>query len=504
MSESTLPGDARAAALLAVALVVAACLIGEAALGWVVAPAVLTLLVYAAVRAPLRHSLLALTAAALTLENPNDAPGWGQFHSPFYPVGAILLTHLNNALGVPGLPFSGMDVCLGVVAGVALARRGARSDVDARGRLATPRPLVLLSYASVAGTAYAFLLGMLRGGSFRFSLWQVEKVIYLPLLFLLFAEGLRGPRDHRALARVVLGAAALKAALALYIRETVLLPPAADGTPQEMPYATSHHDSMLFACASVILVAGLVERVGSRARRAFLLLMPLLVAGMIANNRRMVWVQIALVFVTLWFTLPETRVTRRVNRVFLALTPLLAVYLAIGWDQKGGFWQPAATVRSVVDPASDSSTMWREMENYDLLYTIRQSPLFGTGYGFGFWEVIPLPSIGYELERYCPHNSILGLLCFAGLPGFAAMTMLWAGGVFFAMRAYHAATRPADRAAALAAYGAILVYVVQCWGDMGLGSFTGVFSVAPALAVAGKLATHTGAWKPPARRSLPG
>jgi hypothetical protein len=43
-------------------------------------------------------------------------------------------------------------------------------------------------------------------------------------------------------------------------------------------------------------------------------------------------------------------------------------------------------------------------------------------------------------------------------------------------------------------FGAVLIYILQSWGDMGLGSWIGVFTVAPALAMAGKLAVESGGW----------
>ncbi len=40
----------------------------------------------------------------------------------------------------------------------------------------------------------------------------------------------------------------------------------------------------------------------------------------------------------------------------------------------------------------------------------------------------------------------------------------------------------------------IVIYEVHCYGDMGLGTWTSVFTVAPALAVVAQLAVATGAW----------
>ena len=51
-----------------------------------------------------------------------------------------------------------------------------------------------------------------------------------------------------------------------------------------------------------------------------------------------------------------------------------------------------------------------------------------------------------------------------------------------------------DRVASLGSVGAIVIYMIGAFGDTILGSWSGVFIVAPALAVSGKLALATGAW----------
>ena len=96
--------------------------------------------------------------------------------------------------------------------------------------------------------------------------------------------------------------------------------------------------------------------------------------------------------------------------------------------------------------------------------------------------------------RYVPHNSVLGLLAFGGVVGLSAIFLTLGVGIFLAARAHRFAASPAERAAALAVIAAVVVYLVQCYGDMGIVSWTGVFTLAPALAVAARLATATGAW----------
>jgi len=210
----------------------------------------------------------------------------------------------------------------------------------------------------------------------------------------------------------------------------------------------------------------------------------------------MVWVQVAMVMLTVYLIAPDNRWKKRVRLTLYAMAPVFAVYLYVGWDhQYGMFWKPVSLFRSIVDTKSDGSTFWRQLENYDLITTIQRHPIFGVGYGNPYDAVITLPAIDYDLEPFLPHNSVLGLWSYCGYVGYTAMTALWVGGVYFAIRAYHHAKEPKLRVAAMVSFGSILIYFVQCWGDMGLGTWTGVFLAGPAIAVAGKLAVSTGAWE---------
>ncbi len=493
MAEVRTPADAKGAFAAAIVLTLLAVAIDDGTIAWIIGPLVFGLGIFAIARAPMRVSLMTLMFFAFTLENPAELPANGQWQSPLFMVGALLLTHMNNPTGVRGLFFSGMDVFIVTLLVVGAVRRMSGSRIDTSGGVATPKPLIHLALVSLAGTGFTYLSGWLRGGDTSMGLWQVDRVIYLPVVFILFHWGLRGQRDYAGLGKVLLIAACVRSLVAMYVQATV------EGAPDEtgdtsLPYATSHHDSMLFAAAFVLLASLLLQRSGKWAVKLALLTFPILIGGMIANSRRMVWVQIILVFATLYLATPVNAMKRKVKRFTLYSSPLIVAYIAAGWSSSAGIFAPVKTIRSVVDSESDHSTLWRDIENYNLAVTIKQNPVFGTGYGHPFWEVIPLPAVGYPLEPFIPHNSVLGLWCYTGYIGFTAMTLLWVASVYFAMRAYHHTTEALDRTAALVSLGAILVYWVQCYGDMGLGAWTGVFTVAPAIAIAGKLSVSTGAW----------
>lgn len=454
------------------------------------APLLLTLLLLAITQAPLRWSLLALAFLSMTLENPSEATASGLWRSPLYVVGALLLAHINVTIPVKAFIFSGLDLVLLLLAGLWAWRRMSGSTIDIRGHVPPAPPMRAVAFLCLAGIALVWGFGMVRPGfSFANSLWQVFRVVYLPLVFLLFCAGLRGPGDAKAMGVVLVAAALLRAVAAVYIRQ--LFP-----DKELMPHTTTHADSMLFANAVLLVLANFTERRNWPSLRLVLLTTPVLIAGMVANNRRLVWVELLLGVLALYVITPWTWLKRRIAQTVALSIPVLVLYVAVGWNAASVVFAPVRTIRSVVDSKADTSTLWRDWENYNLYFTLKGNPLLGTGYGHEYIEAIHLPDISgnYSLYRYAPHNSILGLLAYSGLLGFALIWSLVPAGIFFSVRAYRYSVEPRDRVAALTAVCAIITYALHCYGDMALGTWTSVFTIGPALALMAKLAVANGAW----------
>jgi len=507
-SDTKLGGDVKAALGVALLLLFVAVGVGDTSLGIAVTLIDFVLVVYVMTRVPVRLSLMAMMFFAFALPNLNEGQPtpWAP---PFATLGQILLDHLNTvdrSIGAfSALSFSGFDVLFGVLFLIILSRKSSGSKLDSAGRFPTPRPMIQLAYVSLAGTAFSWLSGMARGGDFGYSLWGVNAVMYLPLLFLLFQYGLRGPKDHESLARVLLAAAIYKCFLAVYVVNTIVMPMDPETGSTRPPYATAHSDSMLFAAAFVIILAPLVEGIRGKARRNALIFLPILAMGTAANNRRLAWVQVGLVFLTVYLVSRESPIKRKIRRSLLAATPLIIAYMIAGWNSTyGSTFKPVRMVRSIVDAQTDASSLWRELENVNIIATFRSHPFIGTGWGHPYEQIAVLPAVDYSLELYMPHNSLLGLWGYTGYVGFAAVSSLWVAGVYFAMRAYYGSVDPKNRAAALVSFGAILSYLMQSWGDLGLGQWTGVYLMGSSLAVASKLATSTGQWGSPPKSATSG
>jgi hypothetical protein len=450
---------------------------------------------------PLRWSLLTLLFLGLTLEAPYESFAGYLFRTPWHLAGTALLGNLNLVTHVAALKFTGFDVLMIYLLIVHAVRRARGSTIDGPGFVPLPRPLLLGALVTACSILLFWAWGLSRGGNFSNSLWQLQKPLYGPLLLMLLHAGFRGSRDMRALGLTLVAAAVYRAALAVYIRYTVFLP---NGEP--LQWATTHADSVLFVAALMLLVILRNERVAGLGRHWLSLpTAAIVVAGMVCNGRRLAWVMLAGALLVVAWVSPWTPWKRRAARAALLFAPLACGYLAAGWESSGGgLYAPVAVVRSVIDSRSDSSSLWRDRENTNLVLNIGEHLWTGVGFGHEYIEYDKLDDISgvYPQFRYNPHNSVLGLFTFTGAFGVPCVWALLIATVFLAARSYRRAFLPEERAGAMMCIVIVFLYVDQAYGDIGVSLWISPLTLAPAAMLAGKLALSTGAWPWP-RRAKP-
>jgi len=306
--------------LLVVCLVTAGVIIGgNGDLALALGPA----LMWATWFLPLRVSMLGLLAAAWVFDPPSQIFASGLV-SPAWPMmGRLLWMKLNTVFPVPALVFSGFDVVALLLFAVVVYRHTKRLPIDRTGWVGTPAPIGAFAWLSFLATLWLSAYGLAQGGSFRFVLWQSIKWLYLPILYAFMRQGLRGTQDAVMVGRVVLGVGLFKAIEAIALRLTF---PSFD----VMPHATTHGDSVLFATCLAILAAAVLERFNRRSLWVFLLLSPVYLWAMVANNRRLVWMEVGLVALLFWVVTPWGRLKRQLARLGLASVLPLLVYSAVG------------------------------------------------------------------------------------------------------------------------------------------------------------------------------
>ena len=164
---------------------------------------------------------------------------------------------------------------------------------------------------------------------------------------------------------------------------------------------------------------------------------------------------------------------------------------------------PVKMFRSVSDSNVDASTLYRDLENYNLFATAKANPMTGAGFGQPFVEAVKLPHLTYFKEfRYMPHNSVLGLWAFCGPFGFWGLMLAPIAGVYLAARSYRYARIADERVAAMIALLGIVIYFVHCWGDIGFSERRGIYVLGASLAVAARMTLLTGAARSERRQEI--
>ncbi len=457
-----------------------------------VLPVAAVTVAWVASRVPLRWSA---TALLLLLLVPDDrVETVGQWRSPLAVIGDVIHYRLDAIAGVPGLAVTGMEVILGLLLVVWLRRRVAGAAIDEAGQVPAAAPLRTFVLLYVAGVLLAEGFGLARG--LPAVPWKLRNLLHPIALALLFLAAFRGPRDHRLLGRVVVFAAAFKAALALVVQRIAVVE-----TGGMYDWATSHGDSVL---ASVALFLVLGDAVAHPTRRRLLqatLISALLLDGAVANNRRIFWVMVILTLVVAYAVSPMRGWKLGLTRFLVVAAPVVALYVAVGWNRSGAPFGPVQTLRGIVDSSVNRSSYWREVEDWNIAMSIRQVTWTGTGLGGQYTEIMPNDDISgsYKEYREWPHNNFLGLLLLLGPFGFTAVSALSGLVVFLAFRSFRRATHVDDKVAAFGCLAAVVACHAMSWGDLGSHFPQYKVFMALAIAVAARLAVATGAW--PARRA---
>jgi hypothetical protein len=141
------------------------------------------------------------------------------------------------------------------------------------------------------------------------------------------------------------------------------------------------------------------------------------------------------------------------------------------------------------------SALSRDIENENLIFTLRQAPgyLLTTGFGheYAYAPEHPPVDLGDVFRNYrlIAHNGVLWIWSLAGVIGFIPLWLVYPLGGTLAVRGYRNSETPLERSAALASLGAIIVCMSQVWGDQGFNSYMTLVTFSIAFAVGARLAT---------------
>lgn len=328
-------------------------------------------------------------------------------------------------------------------------------------------PLLAPMLAFTGFVAFAFVHGVGRGGAFDIALWEVRPIAYVPIVYLLALNLLTTRRDRRRLAWTIAAALCLEGVHAVWVASR--LDEAATQAAQVAGYlehSASLHFDLLFVWLAAMFVFG--ERRRPKLALACLLV-PIAWIYLLAERRSAV---VALIGAMLLLT--AVLYTRR-RRLFWVVVPLTAIavaaYVAAFWNAWGPLAFPAQAVKTVIAPgqlaaADQSSNLYRAIETYNIVSTIRAYPVFGSGFGHPFLRVLPLPEIPFIWADYFPHNAVLWIWMNAGVGGFVSMLLLFTMTIRSGVRVALRAVRPSDGALLMAFTLFVPMYVIYAYVDI--------------------------------------
>ena len=394
-----------------------------------------------------------------------------------------------------GLPGASLSVFFFVTIG--LLYRAVRGK-KAEGWTMPPkfaRQAMFTFLGTVVGLA---LYGIVRGGGIEPAFRQTIYLMQLPLVGLLFLYALRIPEDLASVGTAFVCAAVARSLLVVYIYFGICVPAGITRLPGKPEWCTNHSDTVLFVTALMILLAHTLEqRTRKVIVRSLLVGAPILL-GIVLNNRRLAFVSLAVAPLVIYLALKPSKRKRRVTWALAVVVPMMIGYVLVGSELASAspIFKPAKLVVSVLDQ-KDNSSISRDIENENLIYTLRESPggVLTTGFGHEYQYSPNNPPVDlgelFKNFRLIAHNGVLWIWSLAGVVGFTLLWIIYPLGGTLALRGYRAAQTPLERSAALAALGAVVVCVIQIWGDQGFNSYMTLITFGVSFAVSTRLAVRS-------------
>jgi hypothetical protein len=377
---------------------------------------------------------------------------------------------------------------------VAAIRGGSRAN-----RVLPMRNAMLLQLATLLAW---FAYGMSQGGDSHTASWQTYLMLSAIALTFVIAHHFRAAEDYALLAQAFVAVAVYRAVMLWYAYFAVVRPGLIRPFPE---FITSHDDSVLWVGAILLVIVEALQKWSLRVTLRTVLLVVLFVGAILWNTRRLAWVSLIAAGITILALIPRGPVRRRVMRYSLVVGPLLALYVIAGMNSSARIFKPIQSINTV-STQEDGSTKARNNENLGLIATAaRAGPWIGTGWGKPYTALSNKYSIAqyFQLWNYVPHNSILGLLAFTGILGFAGYWAAFPTAIFLNARVARLSKNPVARTCGVLGVALLIACANQLYGDMGLFYVKPMYVMAVCFAMAMRLPSVEGVWQRAAPQRAP-
>ena len=325
-------------------------------------------------------------------------------------------------------------------------------------------PLVIFT----SFVCFGFFRGIvMRGGDLRIAIFEGKALFYILLIFTSAVYAYTEPRHYR------LGLVAILAGVFVQSLLSIEYYNGLDPIQRDGLERLTEHGSALGQNLVVLTLLGLVLFAPRRPVVKAVLFTAALptVYVMLLGQRRAGMATLMVAGLLLAIALFWRR-----RRLFWTLVPaagvLAAGYVAAFWNSDSAAALPARAIKSIISPGSSSardqsSDLYRVVENYNLVFTIRAERVFGIGFGNPFYRPVSLPDISvFEFNAYLPHNSILWIWIKLGFAGFVALFYLLAKAILLGVERVRRVVDPIDLVVAFCATTFIVMFAAFSYVDI--------------------------------------
>jgi hypothetical protein len=413
----------------------------------------------------------------------------GYWDTVMWPVAVAWFGTLKEFAGVPGASLSMFTL---VTAGLFYRAVWGKKPIDWVPPPKFAKTALQVFFGTVVGLA---VYGIARGGQIEWTFRQTIHLLQLPIVAAVFLYVLRIPDDLAAVGTAFVTVAVARSLLVAYVYFGVCMPEGITSLPGKPEWCTNHSDTVLFVTALMILLAHALEQRKARVTYRAIGISAIILAAIVLNNRRLAFVSLGTATLVMYLALKPSKRKRRITTAIAVALPVFALYVLIGSEilSSSPILKPAKIIVSLLQQ-SDTSSVSRDIENENLIYTLHQSPLsfFTTGFGHEYQYSPNNPPVDlgdvFSNFRLIAHNGVLWMWSLAGVIGFTLLWIIYPIAGTLAVRGYQVAGSRIERSAALASLAVMVICIGQIYGDQGFNSYMTLITFGVAFAVAARVA----------------
>jgi len=369
-----------------------------------------------------------------------------------------------------------------ILVGLVAALAGTRAH-PVNGRLMTP--YLIFFGAIVIGEVN----GLVHGGEFKLSLWELRPQVYGLVVFLLATLLLRDRSQLKVLLAILLASEVFRGGVGVFRYYNTI-----SGSVNGFEAVLPHEESYLLGLFLIVVAIGFIWY-RDRLLLLLVVLSPLVFMSIVFNHRRAGLPEAGLGVVTVMISayIFEPRFRRSLVVAAVLMAFAATAFTVTFWHQQNGtFAEIIRPIKSRIEPdiRDQSSDLYRLAETANLKFTFRTSPLIGIGFGHPYYIVWQMADVARfdPLWDVIPHNSILWIPMRMGLLGMVTFFGLISMAIIEAVWVMRNVRDKFVRVAVIFALAAVFGELMNGYVDVGLENYRNVIVLGLVLAVINRAA----------------